>query len=304
MAKSFKKKKNLPKYRYGDSIYDEAPITSNTNMLEGGTEFNATGNSQFYNNKLYNEPTVTQTPINEAPSNFSRNSGMYGQMVSSGAKAMTNQQNAKYTDSGNQQNAGLEQSAGQALPWMQFATSLRDMGQSSLQRDEAGNVKGGGSKAANEWMTADHTHMLREAKKGNAAGVLRESSSMGKIGRSITQLAGKDQETSGSWGKFNKLVGTEKNKVLEDPNAAYNQQMDAEDMKRKLQYGTYEQGGRIYNSGNGIPNAEIEKQEVTSYTQGGVEAHDLNTHENATPDNQISLQSSNVSLALPKSRPY
>lgn len=297
MAKSFKKKQKLPKFD-GGSMYDEQqPMTSNTNMLGGGTEFKAVGNSQFYNNKLYSEPTVTSTSVNETPSNFSKNSGMYGQMISGGANSMTNQQNTKYTDSSNQQNASLEETSGKFLPWMQVATSLRNMGQSSLQRDEAGNIKGGGSKAANEWMTADHTHMLREAKKGDAAGVLRESSSMGKIGRSISQLANKDEETSGKWGKFNKLVGMEKKKVLEDPNAAYEQQMNATETQRKLQYGTYAQGGRIYDSGNGIPNAEIEKQEVTGYTQGGIEAHDLNTHENATADNQISLQKGDMILS-------
>lgn len=211
-------------------------------------------------------------------------------------------------------NKSAEGMAGQVLPWMQFATGLRDMGQSMLPRDEAGNIQGGGSKAANEWMTADHTHMINAAKQGDALGVLRESAGMGKIGRSISQIANKDQKTDGLWGKFNKAVGMPKDKELVDPNAEIQAEANKQDMLNKLQYGTFRQGGisyptnaipihgnnwavptfpnggRMYNPNVGIPNAEIEKQEVVNHPSGGVQSFDLNSHENATSANQINLE--------------
>lgn len=295
MAKAFKKKK-LPKYRFGDSVYEdtEPSVTSNPTLLNtGGTEFTSTGSSNFYNNKVYNSTDIV--PQQQPTSNNRANMSMYGNIAQSAASGLTNRQNARYTDSqSDSTNASLEEAGGKALPWLGMATSLRNMGQSMLQRDEAGNIKGGGSKMANEWMTADHTHMLREAKKGNAAGVLRESSSMGKIGRSISQLAGKDEETTGNWGKFNKIAGVEKKKELVDPNKEYEEQMKRQDMMNKLSSGTFRQGGISYPT-NAIP-IHGGNWAIPTFPNGGTFQVNGPTHENGG----VEIQSPNGNYEIEK----
>lgn len=176
-------------------------------------------------------------------------------------------------------NKSAEGMAGQVLPWMQFATGLRDMGQSMLPKDEAGNIQGGGNKAANEWMTADHTHMINAAKQGDAAGVLRESAGMGKIGRSISQIGGKDEKTDGFWGKFNKAVGMPKEKELSNPNAEIQAEINKQDMLNKLQYGTFQFGG-IAKQWGITPNAEVEKQENAIHPDGQFRQFNGPSHEN------------------------
>jgi len=219
---------------------------------------------------------------------------MFG-MVEAGAKGLTNQENAQYTDGAQGgTNGNLEKQAGKILPWMGMATSLRDMGQSYLGRDELGNLKGDGNKIAGEWSTADHTQMLKYAQKGDAWGVVRESAGIGKIGRTVSHIAGKGKEESGGWGKFNKAMGMEKDKVAVDPNLAIKQQAEMADIANKNKYGTFRQGGMSYPT-NAIPmhgnmwavptfamggvNAEVEKQENTIAPDGEFTQFDGPSHE-------------------------
>jgi hypothetical protein len=68
----------------------------------------------------------------------------------------------------------------------------------------------------------------------------------------------------------------------------YNQQMFFQNrLKQPMQASKFAQGGMIP---QGMPNAELEKQEVTQGPDGSMETMDMPSHANATAQNQVALE--------------
>ncbi len=143
------------------------------------------------------------------------------------------------------------------------------IGKSFIAKDQYGRPQGTGSNVANEFLTPDHEAFINNANKKNytAAG-LDLAGGLGKFGRSISYLAGKENETSGGWGNYNKFVG-----VDNMPQARLGGMMPC-----------YNCGGmHKYPMGGQVPedqaNAEIEKQENVRYPDGETEQFDGASHE-------------------------
>lgn len=102
--------------------------------------------------------------------------------------------------------------------WYGAAMGANKTGRSMLEKDKYGDVKGGANQAADEMMQSSHEHAIEAASKGDAAGTVREITGVGKVGRTITNLLGKQNETTGTWGDINKAFGTtEKNETRNKP---------------------------------------------------------------------------------------
>lgn len=134
-----------------------------------------------------------------------------------------------------------------SMGWFAYANQAKDMGKSMIEKDQYGNPKGGNNQAFNEILTPDHEQMMTSIKNKQYGQALLNSTGLGKFGRMASQITGNTDNTSGGWGKFNKLVGT--------PN--YNIE--------GINTNQYPMGGI-----NQMPNAEVEKQEVLRMPNGEV----------------------------------
>lgn len=234
---------------------------------------------KFGKGSIYDESS--QQPYGE---NTQKMAG-YGQMAGNFGTAMganEDQFGGDFRSQNDQQEGAVMGAVGKIGPVGQVIQGAYQVGQSI------------GTKIRARAEATDETGHLKDEKAAKRNAVIGGLFDPFKAFKTRSSYAGGFSDLSGKG--YTKHLESEAQKRIAEENAPMLAEQQAE-TQHKLQYGTYAQGGRIYDSGNGIPNAEIEKQEVTSYTQGGVEAHDLNTHENATPDNQISLQKGDMILS-------
>lgn len=136
-----------------------------------------------------------------------------------GSAAMTignqlNQQPIDYSLSEKQrQNAdiaslGIDQSLSAVNPYYGVTKGASGILGSMTAKDKYGEAKPGINAAFNELTAMPTDRIATEAAKGNALGVLREASLVGKLGRTGMQVIGKGEETKGFFGSVNKALGT------------------------------------------------------------------------------------------------
>lgn len=120
------------------------------------------------------------------------------------------------------------------------------LGKSLIQKDSNGNPINPEGRVANDWLTPDHELIINGFKQDGAVGGVREALGIGKIGRTISTLAGHDNAGANSkWGQFNQQVG------MKYPNGGVNM----------------------------APNAEVEKEENTLNPDGSTDQYDGPSHE-------------------------
>ena len=226
--------------------------------------------SNYFNQKRGVSPNDTSTSSTDQ-----YNYNMY----SENDQNALNQQN---TDGGSKINVSKISSG---LGWVGYAQQAQAFGKSFNKYDDQGNITTGSGKAWNEIVTPDHTHMINAAKEGDWAGVVRESTGLGKFGRMVSDLSNKDNETTGFWGKYNKVWGNTPDKVAPIEQTI---QTPYENIQR-MAYGgiKYPMGGY-----SNQPNSEIEKQENVMLPDGGTFQGDGPSHENGgikvnLPDNSL-----------------
>jgi len=149
-------------------------------------------------------------------------------------------------------NSTIDSTAGSVLPWYGLAKGASNMGKSTLPKDAQGNIVGGGNKAANEIMTADHQHMINDIQNKNYVALGLDSMGIGKFGRAISQLTGHSNDTTGGWKGYNKAFGVTPDKEAQFAGGGMNMQ----------------------------PNAEVEKQENSISPSGEFTQFNGPSHEN------------------------
>ena len=286
----------LPKYsvggsnKFNESMYDSSQSTSTQ------------GTKDVYNEKRSKSSNIGQY-------------AQYGQTaINVGMQMQSNQGlqgSAKNQADAQTLNNGVDSVAGSATPWYGLAKSAEGMGKGFLKKDNYGNYQGNGNKAANEIMTPDHEQMINDISKKNYSALAWDSTGMGKFGRMTSDLTGNSNKTTGTWGKINNMLGVEPDSKKEGEFKAqqdiYNQQQAAQQQQQQsmmdasFQRGmsNYQNQNQNQNQNSGIvqyavggetttPNAEIELQEGTKDGLS-IREHDLNSHANATSENQKNL---------------
>ena len=113
------------------------------------------------------------------------------------------------------------------------AKPIADMARAEIPKDEkTGKATTGEGVAMDEMFKATHEHMEGET---SGEGMIREITGVGKVGRSITALAGKDKETTGFWGDVNKSLKREADKDMEKSLAAEDKRVKEENIRREAE---------------------------------------------------------------------
>ena len=170
-----------------------------------------------------NQTNTGNVPLTEQQLNAKKgkNEALAAQL---GSAAMTignqlNQQPIDYSLSEKQrQNAdvaslGIDQALSATVPYYGLVKGASDIIGSMTAKDKYGEAKPGINAAINELTAMPTDRIAAEAAKGNALGVLRETSLVGKLGRTGMQVIGKGDETKGFFGDVNKALGTTDRKI-------------------------------------------------------------------------------------------
>lgn len=96
---------------------------------------------------------------------------------------------------------------GSSLPWLAAANAGKDLFKSNIERDEYNNPSNSSGKVADELLTPDHEQMINDIKNKDYGQAILDSTGMGKFGRALSKGLGKEDETSGFWGKANDITG-------------------------------------------------------------------------------------------------
>lgn len=145
-----------------------------------------------------------------------------------------------------------------SMGWMAYAQMGKDVAKGAVQRDDTGRPISNTGAATDQFAEQTHKTVMNESREGDTKGVFREALGVGKVSRGLTNLLGKDQETTGFWGWTNK----------NNDNA---------------QYSNYQGNGSNYAHGGmhkGMPNAEVEKQEMMRMPDGSTSQVNGPSHEN------------------------
>ncbi|MFA7287677.1 MAG: hypothetical protein WC055_02255 [Melioribacteraceae bacterium] len=200
----------------------------------------AFGGSTSYNERFntVNQLNTQQNQQAEAdsPSFLSKNQNT-SRVLGSGVMTLGNQMyQRKYGASANPEEeakydqavGAVDSTASSALPWYALAKGASNIGKSQIKRDENGRATTKVGSVSDDWLTPDHELIMQGYKQDGVKGALRESSGLGKIGRTIGTLTNNANETEGFWGKFNKATGQAgKNKSAGMDEAAKQAQLDA-----------------------------------------------------------------------------
>ncbi len=219
-------KSHLPKYETGGSNYNEFGFNP---PVQG------TSTTSVYNQKRM--PTANQYA---AYGQLAMNLG--NQLSANNQLEGTEREQANAYAINNTADSTLASSTG----WGAAATGASNLGRSVIKRDENGNPISSVGRVMDANMTASHTGAIDQFSAGNTAGGLGYLFGGGKLGSVLSLGLGKQNETSGFWGKTNKLTGLDQK---------------------------YADGGMT-----GIPNAEVEKQENTLNPDGSTNQYNGKSH--------------------------
>ncbi len=170
------------------------------------------------------------------------------------------------------------------LGWMQFAQQGEQLGQSMVQKDEYGNPVNSTNQAASEIITPDHKQMINSLKQGQYGTAILNSTGLGKFARMGSEIFGHQDDKTGGWGKFNKLVGTpqyNEEGVNTNTNSGFLQRSGQSN-------NNFAMGGFKYPNGgvsDGNPNSSIEQEEITiDPNDGTTYKSNSGTHESGNDD--------------------
>jgi len=247
-------------YANAGVVTENPYLSGNPNMQGQGTQFtnsgNAKGSDNFYSafgaDQGATSGVVGQTDVygkaklDETKKTNNENSAKLAQSLGGVAMGIGNSLYKKPTDIYANQNQqatedslnSVVDSTAQSIPvvgsWYGAAMGANKTGRSMLAKDKYGDVKQGGNAAADELFESSHEHALDAASKGDAAGTVREITGVGKVGRALTNLFGKQNETTGTWGDINKAFGTtEKNDAKNKPFTQQLGEINAANIKDK-----------------------------------------------------------------------
>ena len=168
-------------------------------------------------------------------------------------------------------NGSIDSIAGQATPWYGMAKGASNMGKSMVNTDEYGNPITTQDKQLDAVLTPQHEHIMNDVTQGN----------YGKAAATVFLPGIAYESQSNALGlkkPIDKMFGATKTKgqtAKEQAEFADSQKAIYEQSLKDNMYYTYAQGG-IH---SGMPNAEVEKQEVMRMPDGSTTQVDGPTHE-------------------------